>query len=422
MLILDKSNLIPYLKTHMPEVDFSGSVSITAIGDGSQTAEEDGDGYVNFIFIVKTSSDSFVVKQSRETTRISGGKMSTERNHLEYDAMKLFYTIAPDYVPKVYFIDDENRVFVMEDASLGDRKISRFQLNHNRIFPQLGSQCGVYLADTAFYTSEYYLETDDFRKLSCRFMNKDMRPIMENGLFLTKFDTDYEPNLGEEFYAFAKSISEDPAFLTERHKLRHLYMSKAECLIHADLHTSNLFASEDSMKVIDMEFTFCGPFAYDLGYLWGNLLSQYAAACYRDFSSEEKRIEFKSHLLKSILDMYYSYIDRFIHNWNQDAKDIYKDVPGLQQDFKKTILLEAPGYAAIVNWFRVAGNIPYPDFDMIDDPDKKRDAMTLSLLIDWQLMFHRYEYNNIEDLVRDVLFVEQHYSSNPFKKSARPDK
>ena len=418
MSILDKTNLIPYLIERMPETDFSHIESIIAIGDGSQSVEEDGDGYVNFIFIVRTPDTSLVIKQSREASRMSGGQMTLTRNHLEYDAMKLFYTIAPDYVPKVYFIDDENKVFVMEDASEGGRKISRFQLNQNRIFPKLGEQCGIYLADTEFYTSEYYLSTDDFRRLTCRFMNDEMRPIMENGLFLTKFDTDYEPALGDEFYQFAKSISEDPKYLAERHKLRHYYMTHAECLIHADLHTSNLFTSEDSMKVIDMEFTFCGPFSYDVGYLYGNLLSQYTAACYRDFASEKERLEFKAYILSTIVDLYHSYATRFISNWNQDAKEIYRNVPGLQDEFKKNVLLDASGYASIVNWFRVAGNIAYPDFDMITDLNKKRDAMALSLLIDWQIMFHRYEYTDIQDLIDDVLFVERNYSSDKWKEHA----
>ena len=89
MIILDKNNIIPYMKEHMLDIDFSGDVNITAIGDGSQSAEEAGDGYVNFIFIVRTKEHSFVVKQSREAARMSGGQMPLTRNHLEFDAALL---------------------------------------------------------------------------------------------------------------------------------------------------------------------------------------------------------------------------------------------------------------------------------------------------------------------------------------------
>ncbi len=420
MIILDKTNIISYLKERMPDIDFSGEVSVTAIGDGSQSAEEAGDGYVNFIFIVRTADHSLVVKQSREAARMSGGIMPLTRNHLEFDAMKVFHAISPNYVPKVYFIDDVNRVFVMEDASTEGRMIARFQFNQNRTFPGFAKHCGRYMADTDFYTSELYLDTPDFRALTCRFMNAEMRPIMEDGLFINMFGTPYESNLGEEFQAFAKSITEDPSFLTERHKMRHIYMTKAECLIHADLHTSNVFAGNDTVKMIDMEFTFCGPFSYDLGYLIGNLVSQYASACYRDFPSEQERLEFKAYLLATMAELYETYVDRFLDNWKNYGKSIYQDVPGLMDAFKQNILLEMPGFASIVNWFRIAGEIPYPDFDMITDLDKKRDALAMSLMMDWQIMFNRYNYTSIHDFIDDLLYVEKNYSSKKWAKKAAP--
>lgn len=420
MIIIDKNNILSYLKERMPEVDFSGEITVTAIGDGSQSAEEAGDGYVNFIFIVRTGTQSFVVKQSRDIARMSGAQMTLERNHLEYDAMKVFHAIAPNYVPQVYFIDDENRIFVMEDASTDGRMITRFQLNQNKMFPMMAAQCGEYLADTQFYTSELYLGTPEFRQLTCRFMNADMRPIMEDGLFIYKFGTPYDPSLGEEFLNFAKAVSEDPDYLTERHKMRHIYMSKAECLIHADLHTSNLFTGKDSMKVIDMEFSFYGPFSYDIGYLIGNLVSQYTSACFRDFPSEEDRETFKTYLLRMIRELYNAYVDRFCDNWEKYAKDIYQDVPGLKEAFRKNILFEMPGFASIVNWFRVAGEITYPDFEMITDLDKKRDAMAMSLLADWQIMFHRYHYDNIDDFIRDIVYAEKKYNPKQWKKAAAP--
>ena len=55
---------------------------------------------------------------------------------------------------------------------------------------------------------------------------------------------------------------------------------------------------------------------------------------------------------------------------------------------------------------------------MITDLDKKRDAMSLSLMIDWQLIFHRHQYESIDDLIQDVLYVEKQYSSTGWKEKA----
>ena len=118
------------------------------------------------------------------------------------------------------------------------------------------------MAATQFYTSEYYLDTKRFRDLSVHFMNTTMRKIMEVGMFLTSVtpeDTVGRP-LDPEFVTFSKRICADPAVLLARQKLRHLFMSKGECLIHCDLHTSNIFASQTEAKVIDMEYAFFGPF------------------------------------------------------------------------------------------------------------------------------------------------------------------
>ena len=174
------------------------------------------------------------------------------------------------------------------------------------------------------------------------------------------------------------------------------------------------------MKVIDMEFSFFGPFSYDLGYLMGNIVSQYASSCYRDFPSEQERYEYKAYLLATMMELYTSYVDRFVDNWKNYGKSIYQDVPGLMDAFKTNMLQEMAGFASIVNWFRIAGEIPYPDFDMITDLNKKRDAYSLSLMMDWQMMFNRYNYTSIQDFIDDLLYVEKNYNGKKWAKKAAP--
>lgn len=103
---------------------------------------------------------------------------------------------------------------------------------------------------------------------------------MEDQMFLDCFGCDVDYSLGNNFADFASQFSKDSRYRTELYKLRRKFMSHADGLIHADLHTSNILASQDKMKIIDMEFAFMGPFGYDLGYLVGNLIFQYCAACF----------------------------------------------------------------------------------------------------------------------------------------------
>lgn len=402
---ITKDNIIPYLKEHMPELKDCDSIVISQVGEGSQ--EEDGDGYVNFIFRIHTDKGNFVLKQGQELARTGRDPIAMYRNKLEYDSMRIRYAIVPEYSPFLKFYDAENNLFVMEDVS--SLRIVRFQLNKNRMFPDLGRKCGECMAKMEFYTSEYFLSREEYRKLQAKFANTEMRKIMEDGMFMDIFNTEVERGLGEEFNTFARGIMYDPRFETERFKLRRNFMSHADGLIHGDMHTSNIFASEDAMKVIDMEFSFIGPFGYDLGYLTGNLISQYCAACFKPFASEADRREFKAYLLATIKSLFETYFKTFAACWDKDAKERYQGADGLRRSIFDEIMRDAPGYAAIVNWFRCTGEIEYPDFEVIGNLEDKRHAQTLSLMMDWQLMFQREQFMSVDDLIDVILFVEEEY-------------
>ena len=405
MLNITKENIVPYLKERMPELADADHIHISQVGEGDP--EEDGDGYVNYSFRVHTDKGNYVLKQGRELARTGLDPMAMYRNGLEYDSMRIRYAIVPEYTPFLKFQDKENNLFVMEDVS--DLKITRFQFNKNRMFPDLGRRCGECMAKTEFYTSEYFLSREEYRQLQTKFANTQMRRVMEDGAFMDIFNTEVERGLGEEYNHFARGIMYDHRFETERFKLRRNFMSHADGLIHGDLHTSNIFASEDAMKVIDMEFSFMGPFGYDLGYLTGNLISQYCAACFKPFASEAKRREFKAYLLATIKSLFETYFKTFIECWKKDAKERYQGAGGLCRSILDEVMRDAPGYASIVNWFRCTGEIEYPDFDVIENLEDKRHAQTLSLMMDWQLMFQRYQFMSVDDLIDTVLFVEEEY-------------
>lgn len=310
-------------------------------------------------------------------------------------------------MPYLKFQDRENNVFVMEDVS--DLKVVRFQLNKNKMFPELGRQCGEFMAKTEFCTSEYYLSREKYRGLQKHFENTELRRIMEDQMFLDCFGCDVDYSLGNNFADFASQFSKDSRYRTELYKLRRKFMSHADGLIHADLHTSNILASRDEMKVIDMEFAFMGPFGYDLGYLVGNLISQYCAACFKRFPSEQNRKQFKAYLLATIKSLIETYMKTFTLCWERSVKERYRGQQGLLQSILQEVMVDMPGYASMVNWFRSVSDIPYPDFDVIENKDAKRNATVLSLMIDWGIMFGRYKYQSADDLIETIIGIEEEF-------------
>ena len=324
MIKITKEKYYSIFKRALPDFDDSLPVNISMVGEG--TEEEDGDGYVNYIYRVQTPKESLVLKQGTEISRVSQQEIATYRNRLEYNSMRIFYAITPEYVPYLKFQDRENNIFVMEDVS--DLKVVRFQLNKNKMFPELGRQCGEFMAKTEFCTSEYYLSREQYRGLQKHFENTELRKIMEDQMFLDCFGCDIDYSLGKNFADFADQFSKDSRYRTELYKLRRKFMSHADGLIHADLHTSNIMASRDKMKVIDMEFAFMGPFGYDLGYLVGNLISQYCAACFKRFPSEQNRKQFKAYLLATIQSLIETYMKTFTLCWERSVKERYRGQQG----------------------------------------------------------------------------------------------
>lgn len=409
MIILTKENITDYLRTKMPDLDYSRPLIISAIGEGS--AEDDGDGYVNYVFRVSDGKRKMILKQGRSVGRVTGFTgMSLERTSIEYDYMKIGRVIVPEYIPELYFYDDENLVFAVEDVSY--LKISRFQMNKSEMFPKMAAQAADYLARMHFYTSDYYLDTEVFRKLQLRFMNSKMREFFDNQTFISRDcgeEGDYGFELNPEYAQITRDLILDPRVVLERHKLRDLYMRKAEALLHADFHTSNIFVDKEQLKAIDMEFAYYGPAAYDLGYLQANLLSQCACGVFRSFETQEKRIEFISFILSTMQLLFTEYCRVFFESWNKDAKPIYQEVPGLQEYVQKQLLQDMIGFCANSHIFRCAADIRYPEYDDLQDEAAIRNAKILSLMMDHQMILRRTEYKDVQEWIADLLNMMQTY-------------
>ena len=169
MIVLDKTNLIPYLREHYPAFDTSEAV-VSAIGDDA----EDSQGLINYVYRVRTGKGSLIVKQARANMRLDDDVDATDasycppqdRNWSEYLSMKLRRAITPDCVPQVYCADRDNHVFLMEDVSY--LKPARAQLARGTAIDGLADRVARFLCDNHFYTSEFYLDTQEFRELDRR--------------------------------------------------------------------------------------------------------------------------------------------------------------------------------------------------------------------------------------------------------------
>lgn len=407
MIVLDKTNLIPYLREHYPAFDTSGA-AVSAIGDD----EEDSQGLINYVFRVRNGTGSLIVKQARSNMRLDDDVDSTDasycppqdRNYSEYLSLKLRRAITPDCVPEVYDADRENHVFLMEDVSY--LKPARAQLARGAIIEGLGARVARFLCDNHFYTSEFYLDTEEFRELDRRFVNTGMRAIMENWLFLRDTPTHKCPALTRHFlpYIFADDI------VVQSHLLRHKYMNSTQAFIHSDVHTSNIFADDNQIKVIDMEYTFAGPMAYDLGYFLASLVSQYCSAVFRPFPSQGEREDFKRYILASIYTLVDDYQQRFAAHWSDEAKAVYRSCPGFRDAFVEGLVPDTAGYAAMPMFTLCVSSFGFTqEFEVIPDDALKLHALQLYCSLGRRFLMGREAIRTPRDVAATILEGEREY-------------
>jgi 5-methylthioribose kinase len=409
VLELDPGNLADYLRSRTDLLDGSAPVEVRAVTGGPESPEEEG--FVNFIFRVQQGEQSWIVKQSRCYLRAADLKrdLSPERNYSEYLAFVLRAGIDKGSVPRMHFVDQANNVFVMEDLRDRELRPLRYQLNEGIEFPRFAGQVADFLASNHFFTSELFLDKDTFRRLQIDFANLSMRAVMEDVVLTRMLIVPDESPLNQ----LGTRAWQDPELRLELMRIRDVLIRKGECLIHGDLHTSNLFTHVDHMRVIDMEYAFVGPFSYDLGYLLANFISQYAAFTFNTRFPLPKRQRFQRYLLATISEVLNSYFRRFAEHFASSAKPIYADTVGYLDDYLfPEVLHEAIGFMAAANLHRIANLAPFPDFDSIPDATDRLLAQGLSVAIDEALLRNRAALTSPELLTTAIAVARDAYLSS----------
>jgi 5-methylthioribose kinase len=404
---MDYKNLTPesaaaYIKNETDLFPEDADLDVYEIGSGGNNAN-DGDGFINFVFRITDTKThhSVILKQARDYARTFKGDTPfiPERNATEAKLMAIKSAITPDYIPEIYRVDETNHLYICEDC--GNLKIWRFALDAGKIYPKIPKMVGELVAKNNFYTSELYLEPEVHQKLEATFNNATMRNLFENILFLHIITTPEEKDPVR--LEMANVIWQDHAFRTEMLKLRHIYMAKSECLIHSDLHTSNIMVDADHMKTIDMEYAFMGPCSADSGYLIGNFLYQYLRWFYCPATEDSTPEEMRAYALDCIRDFLNTYFDVFKACWAKDVRKIYQGFDDYRDYLLDRYFHETVGFIGCQIMSRIGRDTATPDIDTIPDKNDQYEACRILLLIAQYLVLHRKEITDTDDLIKTVV-------------------
>ena len=336
------------------------------------TVKEIGDGNINYIFKVENKIDgkSIVLKQADKLLRSSGRPLDLTRSKIEANILRIENDLAPHFVPEIYFYDEIMCVLAMEDIS--EYKNLRTELIAGKIFLNFADNISEFLSRTLLLTTDLFMNKFEKKKNVKEFINPELCDISECLVFTEPYDNNRNRNIitagNEEFVENILYKNEDLHFAIL--KLREKFMNYSQSLIHGDLHSGSIFINEKGIKIIDPEFSFYGPMAYDIGNVIGNLyFPLYRAKFFMEDSKEKE--EFINWLEKCILDIPILFSEKCKLLWEKYSKDKLLKNKKFRDYYIENIVKDSLAYAGTEMIRRTVGDAKVLELTTLENSEKK---------------------------------------------------
>ncbi len=362
--------------------------------------EEIGDGNLNLIFRVRSGQDrarSVIVKQALPYVRLVGESwpLSPERARIESDALAVEARLCPDLVPRVYHYDPVLYLTAMED--LRDAIIMRKGLIAGRRYPAFAGQIADFLAQTLFKTSDLYLDSAAKKREVARFINPELCKLTEDVIFTEPYQADapnnrHNPLLDQRQIAALRANRD---VLREVCWMKWAFMTRAEALVHGDLHTGSIMVTDDRAWVIDPEFAYYGPMGFDVGAVLGNLVLSYVSHLAHS-PDAARRVDYQGYLLQTIQEVWDRFAERFDALWHE-----HDPAAGgaFRSSFLLALLRDSIGFAACKMIRRILGVAHVIDLEQIADPALRARAEGWALAIAERMLLDRSSVADASGLV-----------------------
>ena len=336
------------------------------------TVKEIGDGNINYIFKVENKIDgkSIVLKQADKLLRSSGRPLDLTRSKIEANILRIENDLAPHFVPEIYFYDEIMCVLAMEDIS--EYKNLRTELIAGKIFPNFVDNISEFLSRTLLLTTDLFMNKFEKKKNVKEFINPELCDISECLVFTEPYDNNRNRNIitagNEEFVENMLYKNEDLHFSIL--KLKEKFMNYSQSLIHGDLHSGSIFINEKGIKIIDPEFSFYGPMAYDIGNVIGNLyFPLYRAKFFMEDS--KKKEEFINWLEKCILDIPILFSEKCKLLWEKYSNDKLLKNKKFRDYYIENIVKDSLAYAGTEMIRRTVGDAKVLELTSLENSEKK---------------------------------------------------
>jgi 5-methylthioribose kinase len=401
-----------------------GNVEALTARIGADTSRwkvrEVGDGNLNLVFIVEGGEGSAIVKQALPYVRLVGESwpLPLKRSFFEYHALTRQEARAGEgTVPTIYHFDEAQALIVME--FLTPHVILRRALIDGRMLPKIANDLGLFMARTLFRGSDLSMKARDRKADLALFAdNVELCDITENLVFTDPY---YEAELNRhttpQLDALVAELRADRDLKVEAQKLKHMFAANAETLVHGDLHSGSIMVTDDETRVIDPEFAFYGPMAFDVGMLLANFWMAYFSQSGHERGGDREAV--RAYLLGVIVETWSVFREEFSRLWRTERtgmlydRRLYEDRGdplGAEQALDRVlhdIWVDMLGFAGIEIHRRILGLAHNADFETIADEDLRAKCEAKALKFGRHLAVNRERIHGLDEINALAVRIEK---------------
>ncbi|MBQ6624185.1 MAG: S-methyl-5-thioribose kinase [Mogibacterium sp.] len=371
-MTINKENLAEYVLRNLPDFFEDGAVLKTS---------ELSDGNINYVFRVEDESTgrSLIVKHAEDTLRVNTSRhIGFERSRIECDVLKMHRECCPKLIPEVYLYDEKEHNIIMEDMK-GYENL-RYELCAHKVFPGLAGDVAEFCAKALIGTTDMIVGAEKKKELVKHFTNPKLCEITERHVLTEPYWDDLDDNsVTPENEEFVRTHIYDYDLLHAKvGMLKSTFETKAQALLHGDLHTGSIFVKENATCILDPEFAFYGPIGYDTGNFIANMIFAYANAAYTMEEGSEKEA-----YLKWVLSTIEEFCELFRSKAIELIKEKSTDRMMKNDEFCKIclddIFKDQTGFAGTELIRRIVGTSKVKDITSIDDEKARAKAEMLCM-------------------------------------------
>lgn len=252
-----------------------------------------------------------------------------------------------------------------------------------------------FLARSLFGSSALALDGGSFRsKVAEWSQNTAMCALTEKVIFTDPYSVcDMNHWTTPQLDAFAEAIRSDVPLKLAAAALKAKFLGLTQALLHADLHSGSVMATEGSTFVIDPEFAFYGPMGFDVGAILSNLLMSYFS---KAAPSSNGGADYAEWVLEQTIALHERFVAEFVALWDASLTspssgkgelfraEAFGDrtaIMAAQKEFMWSIWKDSLGFTGMKMIRRIVGIAHVADLEEISDPDHRAACEKRSLLL-----------------------------------------